>query len=92
MRPFHVLTAEISHETNTFCAIATTKQSFFERAWLLGDAAIVERGSVNTPLAGFLDVGRLHQWRITHVLSADAQPGFRLPLKRQALIHLSDPI
>jgi microcystin degradation protein MlrC len=90
MRPFHVLTAEISHETNTFCAIATTEKNFSERTWLIGEAAIAERGSVNTPLAGFLDIGRKHHWKITHVLSADAQPSGRVT--REAFDALTAPI
>ncbi len=78
------------HETNTFCAIVTTQQSFTERSWLLGDAALAERGSANTPLAGFLDVGREQQWKITHVLSADAQPSGKVT--RDAFEALTAPI
>lgn len=90
MAPFNVLTAELAHETNTFCAIATTQESFSERSWLLGDAAIAERGQVNTPLAGFLDIGRRHHWKITHVLSADAQPSGKVT--RDAFEALTAPI
>lgn len=74
MSTLNILTAEFTHETNTFCTIPTTQASFLERAWLLGDAAIAERGTANTPLAGFLDVGRMFGWNVIHVLSADAQP------------------
>lgn len=90
MSKLNILTAEFTHETNTFCTIPTTQASFLERAWLLGDAAIAERGTANTPLAGFLDVGRTHGWNVIHVLSADAQPSG--PVTREAFQALTAPI
>lgn len=85
-----ILTAELTHETNTFSRFPTTLDSFNERANLLGEAAIAERGSVNTALAGFLDVGRSHDWNLIHVLSADAQPSG--PVTRVAFEALTAPI
>jgi microcystin degradation protein MlrC len=90
MRALKVLTAELTHETNTFCKFPTTLSSFVERAYLLGDAAVAARGHANTPLAGFLDVGRMHDWNVLHVLSADAQPGG--PVTRAAFDALIAPI
>jgi microcystin degradation protein MlrC len=90
MSMFNILTAEFTHETNTFCAIPTTQASFSERACLLGDAAIAERGMVNTALAGFLEVGRSHGWNVIHVLSADAQPSG--PVTREAFQAVTEPI
>lgn len=78
MRSFHVLTAELQHETNTFCILPTGYTQFVERSVLLGDAAIAARGEHNTALAGFLDTSRVQGWRVTHVLSADAPPGGRV--------------
>ncbi|MDC0357936.1 M81 family metallopeptidase [Oligoflexia bacterium] len=71
---FKVLTAEISHETNTFNCNKTDKQAFRNCYALFGDDAIAERGEVNTTLAGFLKVGRAHCWQVDHVLSAAASP------------------
>jgi microcystin degradation protein MlrC len=71
---FRVLTAEFSHETNTFNCHETDEQAFRDRYLLLGAEAIAERGDANTELAGFLDVGRTHGWQIDHVLSASAGP------------------
>lgn len=71
---FSVLTAEFSHETNTFNCHKTDMQAFRDRYLLLGAEAIAERGDANTELAGFLDAGRAHGWQIDHVLSASAGP------------------
>ncbi len=87
---FNVLTAEISHETNSFSLHKTGKQAFLARYALMGAAAIKERGTENTELAGFLDAGRVHGWRITHVLSAAAGPSGKI--RRQAFDWLCEPI
>ncbi|WP_300072115.1 M81 family metallopeptidase [uncultured Ruegeria sp.] len=72
---FRVLTAEISHETNTFSIRPTDLTAFKNRYFLLGDAAIRERGEANTDLAGFLDVARDKGWGLTHAVSTSAPPG-----------------
>lgn len=87
---FRVLTAEVSHETNTFSALQTDEDAFHNRFFLRGEAALKERGSANTELAGFLDTGRAHDWEITHVLSVAAGPsGY---VKRAAFNWFCDPI
>lgn len=75
---FRVLTAEISHETNTFNQHPTDLRAFQNRYLLQGDQAIAARGDKNTELAGLLDAGRDHGWDVTHVLSAAAGPGGRV--------------
>ncbi len=87
---FNVLTAEISHETNSFSLHKTGKQAFMARYALMGAAAITERGDENTELAGFLDAGRVHDWQVTHVLSAAAGPSGKI--RRKAFDWLSEPI
>ncbi len=87
---FKVMTAEISHETNSFSRRKTGKEAFMARYVLLGEAAIAERGSVNTELAGFLDVGRAFDWQIEHVLSASAGPSGKIT--RNAFDWLCEPI
>jgi len=72
---YRVLSAEISHETNTFNIRPTTLQSFRDRFLLDGPQAIAQRGDQNTELAGLLDTGRDHGWQITHAISAAAGPG-----------------
>ncbi len=87
---FKVLTAEISHETNSFSLHKTGKQAFMAHYALMGAAAITERGAENTELAGFLDAGRVHGWRVTHVLSAAAGPSGKI--RRKAFDWLCEPI
>ncbi len=87
---FRVLTAELSHETNTFSRCVTDAQSFKDRYVLMGEEAIAARGDTSTELAGFLDASRTHGWQIEHVLSAAAGPSGRV--ERAAFDWLSDPI
>jgi microcystin degradation protein MlrC len=87
---FNVLTAEVSHETNSFSLLKTGKRAFMARYALMGSAAISERGTENTELAGFLDAGREHGWQVTHVLSAAAGPSGKV--RRRAFDWLCDPI
>jgi microcystin degradation protein MlrC len=65
-----ILSAEISHETNTFNIRPTDIRDFQDRFLLDGPAAIAARGSSNTELAGALDIGSLYGWEITHTISA----------------------
>lgn len=77
-RPFNVLTAELLHETNTFCQLPTTLARFAERGLLHGAEAIAARQGLNTELGGFLEVAHEHGWQVTHTVSAHAQPGGRV--------------
>jgi microcystin degradation protein MlrC len=72
---FTVLTAELQHETNTFCVLPTTYDRFTDRGVLIGAAAIAARAQHNTTLAGFMDASQAYAWKVEHVLSADAPPG-----------------
>jgi len=87
---FRVLTAELSHETNTFSRRVTNAQSFKDRYVLTGDEAIAARGEASTELAGFLEASRTHGWQIEHVLSAAAGPSGKV--ERAAFDWLCDPI
>lgn len=87
---FNVLTAEMSHETNSFSLQETDEQAFRNRYVLMDSEAIAERGKVNTELAGFLDVGRIHGWHVNHVLSAAAGPSGKV--RRSTFDWLCDPI
>ena len=76
--PARILTAEISHETNTFNIRPTDIAAFQDRFLLDGPAAIAARGASNTELAGVLETARRHGWDMTHVISAGAGPGGRV--------------
>ena len=87
---FNVLTAEISHETNSFSIQETDEAAFMNRYVLMGASAVTERGNANTELAGFLDASRAHGWHIHHVLSAAAGPSGRV--RRTTFDWLVEPI
>lgn len=87
---FKVLSAEISHETNTFSVRPTDLQAFRNRYLLEGPAAISAKGHANTELAGLVDTGRDHGWAITHVISAAAGPGGRVT--REAFEAICAPL
>ena len=87
---FKVLSAEISHETNTFNVHPTTLRCFEDRYLLEGDQAIATRGDKNTELAGLFDVGRDYAWEMNHVISAAAGPGGRVT--RAAFDALTSPL
>jgi microcystin degradation protein MlrC len=76
--PFTVLTAEFSHETNTFSVRPTGYAAFADRCLLEGEAAIHARGDANTGLAGFLDVLRPLGATVLHSISASAEPAGRV--------------
>jgi microcystin degradation protein MlrC len=75
---FRILTAEISHETNTFNIHPTDIQNFRDRYLLDGPAALATRSDANTELAGVCDIAALYGWEITHTISAAAGPGGRV--------------
>lgn len=87
---FTVLTAEFSHESNTFSRCPADDAAFEDRGVSAGDEAIAARGAANTPLAGFLDIGRPAGWRIVHAISAAAQPSG--PVTRDAFERIAGVI
>lgn len=88
--PLRILSAEISHETNTFNIHPTEIKDFQDRFLLDGSAACAERGKNNTELAGVLEVSRNHGWELSHVISASAGPGGRVT--DQAFDQLCAPL
>lgn len=87
---FTVLTAEFSHESNTFSRCPAEYAAFEDRGVSAGEEAIAARGAANTPLAGFLDIGRPAGWRIVHAISAAAQPSG--PVTRDAFERIAGVI
>lgn len=85
-----ILTAEISHETNTFNIHPTGIQNFRDRVLLDGPAAMAARSDANTELSGICDIGKLYGWEITHAISAAAGPGGRVT--DTAFDHLCAPL
>lgn len=90
MTHFIVLTAELLHETNTFCTLPTSLATFAERGLLYGESAMVARRDNNTELGGFLEAAQVYDWVVVHAISAHAQPGGRVT--REAFDRLTAPI
>ena len=87
---FTVLTAEFSHESNTFSRCPADYAAFTDRGIKLGDDAIAARAEANTPIAGFLDIGRPAGWTVIHAISAAAQPSG--PVTRDAYERIAGVI
>ncbi|WP_377839112.1 M81 family metallopeptidase [Bosea sp. UC22_33] len=87
---FTVLTAEFSHESNTFSRCPADYAAFTDRGIKLGDDAIAARAEANTPIAGFLDIGRPAGWTVVHAISAAAQPSG--PVTRDAFDRIAGVI
>lgn len=87
---FTVLTAEFSHESNTFSRCPADYAAFTDRGVRLGDDAIAARAEANTPIAGFLDIGRPAGWKVIHAISAAAQPSG--PVTRDAFDRIAGVI
>ena len=85
-----ILTAEFSHESNTFSVRKTGIAAFVERGYFVGEDAVRARGDANTPLAGFRDVGAAKGWRMIHAISATAQPAG--PVTAEAFDRLASEI
>ena len=85
--PYHVLTAEFLHESNTFKRGMTGLTAFASSELALGQAAIDLRRAANTELGGFLDVAGAKGWQLEHVISAHAEPGG--PVSREAFEHIA---
>jgi microcystin degradation protein MlrC len=69
-----VLTGEFSHETNTFSVRRTGYDTFADRFYAEGEAAIAARSNSNTGIAGVLDVLRPAGVTVLHTISASAEP------------------
>ena len=87
---FTVLTAEFSHESNTFSRCPADYAAFTDRGIKLGEDAIAARAEANTPIAGFLDIGRPAGWNVIHAISAAAQPSG--PVTRDAFDRIAGVI
>jgi microcystin degradation protein MlrC len=71
---FHVLSAQIMHESNSFSVRLTSLDRFADVILLHGDEALRALDGTNTEVAGFLDIAREKSWELVHVISAHANP------------------
>ena len=88
--PFHVLTAEFLHESNTFKKGTTTLRDFAAHVLYDGEAGLGSRLGANTEISGFMTVAKAENWTTTHVISAHAEPGGKVA--REAYEHIAGKI
>lgn len=69
-----VLSAQIAHETNTFCVLPTTLESFASRMMLEGEAIPPALRGTKTEIAAHLDAADRLGWTLTQPIVANATP------------------
>ena len=69
-----VLSAQIAHETNTFCVLPTTLESFRKRLLLEGDAIPPALRGTRTEIAAHLDAADRFGWDLIQPIVANATP------------------
>ncbi|MEJ8851263.1 M81 family metallopeptidase [Variovorax rhizosphaerae] len=72
-----VLSAQLSHETNTFSQTPTTLQSFAERVFLKNAQIAATLSGTACELAAHIDAARDHGWQLVQPLAAHATPSGR---------------
>ncbi|MDR7124630.1 M81 family metallopeptidase [Pseudotabrizicola sp. 4114] len=87
---FHVLTAELIQECNTFQKGRTGLEQYRVEILASGEEALSKRRHAVAEIKGFMDVAEAEGWRVTHALSATATPG---PIvTAEAFAHLAGMI
>lgn len=72
---FHVLTAELIQECNTFQKGRTGLEQYRVEVLAAGAEALAMRRNAVSEIKGFMDVAQAEGWQVTHALSATATPG-----------------
>jgi microcystin degradation protein MlrC len=77
MRP-RILSAQLSHETNTFSTVPTTVESFRQRVLVEGGAQVAARfAGTRTELSAHLDAAAEYGWDLVQPFAAHATPSGR---------------
>jgi microcystin degradation protein MlrC len=69
-----ILTASLSHETNTFSIVPTTLEHFRAGTYLRDNAVAAERRGTHTALGATFEAAEKYGWRLRHPLAASANP------------------
>lgn len=72
-----VLSAQLSHETNTFSSTPTTLASFGERMLLRGEEIAHALRGTNSEISAHLEAAERHGWTLVQPLAAHATPSGR---------------
>ncbi|MEP3112824.1 M81 family metallopeptidase [Nisaea sp.] len=69
-----VLSAEISHETNTFSVLRTGMDAYLRRQCYFGDEIAAHMSGTATEIAAHIDAARTYGWELIPTVAAHATP------------------
>jgi len=76
--PFRILSAQISHETNTFSTVPTTLESFRLRTFRVGDDVARSMRGTSTELGAHIESATRFGWELIQPIVAHATPAGRV--------------
>jgi len=85
-----ILSAEISHETNTFSILPTTLSLYKARRYYRGEEIAQALSGTKTEMGAHLDAAKKYGWELVQPIAAAATPGGKTPAKDWA--HLSGAV
>jgi microcystin degradation protein MlrC len=85
-----ILSAEISHETNTFNILPTTLGLYRARRYYRGEEIVKAFSGTRTEMGAHLDAAKKYGWKLACPIAAAATPGGKTPAKDWA--HLSGTV
>lgn len=74
-----VATGGLSHESSTFTPVPTTIESYRERFLLEGDEILSTFAGTNTPIGGFIEGAKAHDFELIPTLFGEPQPSAPTP-------------
>ena len=81
-----ILSAEISHETNTFSTLPTTLALYKARRCYRGEEIARALSGTRTEIGGHLDAAKKYGWKLVQPIAAAATPGGKTPAKDWAYL------
>ena len=85
-----ILSAEISHETNTFSILPTTLALYKARRYYPGEEIAKAFSGTKTEMGAHLDAAKKYGWELVQPIAAAATPGGKTPAEDWA--HLSGAV
>lgn len=85
-----IVTAQIHHETNTFCRLPTTMTSFRRHQCVIGDEIGTCFRDTNSETAGFIEAASEQGWTLVPTIFAIATPAG--PVERACIEQLLRPL
>jgi len=85
-----ILSAKISHETNTFSILPTTLDLYKARCYYRGEEIVKAFAGTRAELGAHLDAARKYGWELVQPIAAAATPGGKTPAVAWA--HLSGAV